>query len=126
MLAEPQLAQVKSILRALSAADPAIDACALVTNDGHVLAAMLPSGTDRDRIGAMCASLLALGSRASDEIQRGQLQQVILEGAEGTMMLTRAGPHGVLAVACKTSALLGKMIISARSAAGKLAAVIPG
>lgn len=125
MLSDFQLTQATAVLRAMCSADENVDACALITNDGHVLTSTLPTATDPDRLGAMSASLLALATRASEEIRRGPLQLMILEGTHGIMLLTRAGPHCVLAVASKTATRLGKVIFVSRAAATRLAALTP-
>jgi predicted regulator of Ras-like GTPase activity (Roadblock/LC7/MglB family) len=111
---------IRSILRALSAADEQISASAAMTSDGLVLASILQDGVDVDRFGAMCASLLALADRASMEIDRGELSQVLIEGSHGAVLLVHAGPDAVLAVSSNPGAQIGKIFIEARRAAQKL------
>ena len=81
--------QVRRLLRAFSVSSPHIEACAAVSGDGFILASVLADQVDGDRFGAMCASLLALSSRAAAEIGRGELRQIILDGTYGPMLLTR-------------------------------------
>jgi predicted regulator of Ras-like GTPase activity (Roadblock/LC7/MglB family) len=69
----------------------------------------------------MCASLLALSSRAAKEVECGVLRQVILDGEEGPMLLTRAGTAGLLAVAADPTQNLGKLILDTRATASALA-----
>lgn len=114
----------RSILRTLHAGSDQIQASALVSSDGLVIASVLGSGVDEDRFGAMCASLLALASRAAKEVDRGDLRQIILDGSTGTMLLTRAGRVGVLAVAAASTVNLGKVILDTRATAQKLAALL--
>ena len=71
----------------------------------------------------MCASLLALSTRAAKEVERGVLRQIILDGEQGPMLLTRAGTAGVLAVAANPTKNLGKLILDTRSTAQALAAL---
>lgn len=113
--------KARSILRGLHATSEHIDASALVSNDGLVVASVLGTDVDADRFGAMCASLLALASRAAQEVDRGDLRQIILDGARGPMLLTRAGSARVLAVATSPAANLGKIILDTRKAARSLA-----
>lgn len=116
--------KVRSILRQLSIDTPGIEGSALVSSDGLIVASVLSEKTDSNRFGAMCATLLALASRAANEIQRGDLRQVILEGANGPMLLTYVGTRGVLAVAAAPSSNLGRLILDARKIADQLAVVI--
>jgi uncharacterized protein len=113
----------RSVLRSLQAASECVRSCALVSYDGLMLASVLAEGVDPDRFGAMCASLLALSTRAAKEVERGSLRQVILDGEQGPMLLTRAGRAGVLAVAADPAKNLGKLILDTRTAASALAAV---
>lgn len=110
-------------LRALRGASDCVSSCALVSYDGLVLAAVLADGVDVDRFGAMCASLLALSTRAAREVERGVLRQIILDGENGPVLLTRAGTRGVLAVAADPTKSLGKLILDTRATAGALAAL---
>jgi predicted regulator of Ras-like GTPase activity (Roadblock/LC7/MglB family) len=98
-----------------------IEACALVTSDGLLIASVLTNAVDSDRFGAMCASLLALASRTAQEIQRGVLRQIILDGDGGPVLLTRVGSNKVLAVAAASGANLGLVIHGARRTASALA-----
>lgn len=117
----PRASAARSILRSLQAGSDQIQASALVSGDGLVIASVLGPGVDADRFGAMCASLLALATRAAKEVDRGELRQIILDGAQGTMLLTRAGSAGVLAVAAANTVNLGKVILDTRTTAQKLA-----
>lgn len=94
-----------------------------MTSDGRVAASVLGSGTDPDRFGAMCAALIALATRAAREAERGDLQQLIIEGHAGPMLITRAGAHGVLAVSATPECPLGRMILDAKAAALSLSNV---
>jgi predicted regulator of Ras-like GTPase activity (Roadblock/LC7/MglB family) len=110
--------KARSLLRGLQASSEHIQAAALVSNDGLIIAS---DSVDADRFGAMCASLLALASRAAREVERGELRQIILDGVLGPMLLSRAGSCGVLAVAASPAANLGKVILDTRNAARSLA-----
>lgn len=111
----------RGLLRSLHAASDCVRSCALVSFDGLMQGAVLAEGVDADRFGAMCASLLALSTRAAREVERGVLRQVILDGEQGPMLLTRAGTAGVLAVAADPTKNLGKLILDTRNTAQALA-----
>lgn len=121
--AEQVAHKARGLLRSLQSASDTVRSCALVSYDGLMMAAVLADGVDADRFGAMCASLLALSSRAAKEVERGVLRQVILDGEQGPMLLTRAGTMGVLAVAADPTKNLGKLILDTRTTAKALAAI---
>jgi hypothetical protein len=117
---EARASALRSVLRELNASSADIEASACISSDGYTLAAVLGHGADPDRFGAMCASLLALAQRASQEIQRGNLKLVMVEGELGVMLLVQAGPDAILAVGAKPSKNLGMIFLDSRKVAQKL------
>lgn len=117
--------RARGLLRTLHAASDGVRSSGVFTFDGLMQACVLAPGVDGDRFGAMCASLLALSSRAAKEVERGTLRQVILDGELGPMLLTRAGDAGCLAVAADPIRSLGKLILDTRNTAAAIAALGP-
>jgi uncharacterized protein len=115
---------LRPVLRLINAASTDIEASAVISGDGFTLAAVLGDEVDSDRFGAMCASLLALANRAAQEISRGKLKQVLIEGENGIMLLVYAGNNAVLAVAAKSTINLGKVFIDTRKSAAKVADIL--
>lgn len=105
---------LKSVLRELNASSSDIEASACISSDGFNLASVLNKDVDPDRYGAMCASLLALANRAAQEVQRGNLKLVLVEGDQGVMLLVQAGQDSILAVAAKPSRNLGMIFMNAK------------
>lgn len=114
---DPKGKVLRPILRAFNGASEDIEASAVISSDGFSLAWVLDESVDPDRFGAMCASLLALANRAAQEISRGELKQVLIEGTKGTMLLVYAGEDAVLAVAARPTVNLGMVFIEARKVA---------
>lgn len=112
----------RDILRQLRAAEPNVQALAWVTLEGQVVTALFEQG-NQDRIGAMSASLLALSAAASREVALGGLRQVILNGEQGTLLLTAAGREHALLIAADTLINLGRLLVHAHRISGKLAAL---
>ena len=108
---------LRPILRGFNGSVKDVEASAVISSDGYSLAWVLDESVDPDRFGAMCASLLALANRAAQEISRGELKQVLIEGAKGTMLLVYAGDDAVLAVAAQPTVNLGMIFIEARKTA---------
>lgn len=125
-VAPTQASRARSVLRTLKSTHEAIEGCAFVTSDGRVVASALDPEINPDRFGAMCAALIALASRAAREAARGDLQQLIIEGRDGPMLVTHAGWHGVLSVSAKPQCPLGRLILDARATANLLAKVFDG
>jgi predicted regulator of Ras-like GTPase activity (Roadblock/LC7/MglB family) len=122
----PRASAIRSVLRELNASSSEVEASAAITTDGFILGSVLGEGIDQDRFAAMCASLLALADRAADEISRGELKQVMIEGSSGVMLLVHAGEDAVLAVATKPTASLGRVFIEARKTAARINTTLGG
>ena len=115
--------RARGLLRGLQAASDCVRSCGVFTYDGLMQACVLAPEVDGDRFAAMCASLLALSTRAAQEVSRGDLRQVILDGEYGPVLLTRAGDAGMLAVAADPTKSLGKLILDTRNTAAAIAAL---
>lgn len=118
---EALASKARGLLRSLCGHVDCISSSAVVTFDGLMLASVLANGVGGDRFGAMCASLLALSTRAAQEVERGELRQVILDGNLGPMLLSRAGDLGVLAIAADPTPNLGRLMLEAKKTAAALA-----
>ena len=101
-----------------------IEAAAVVSFDGLPMAAALPAGMDEDRVAAMSAALLSLGERATVGLGRGELNQVFIEGEEGTVFLVSADNEAVLVAVAAKGAKAGMMLYEVKRAAAKVAAVL--
>ncbi len=113
-----------SILSELNGSSADIEASAIVSTDGLMMAALLPGGMDEDRVGAMSAALLSLGDRTAKELARGGLEQVLIKGDKGYILMTHAGEDAVLTVLAKPQAKLGLIFLDVKRAAESVAKVI--
>lgn len=112
--------QVRAVLRGLHASMTGVEISAVASRDGITIASMLKDGSDEDRVGALCASLIALADRAGREVDRGALRQLILDGEKGPMLLTLVGDGAVLAVAADRQTNLGRLILKTREMSAQL------
>lgn len=113
-----------SVLSELNGTSADIEASAVTSTDGLMMASMLPADLDPDRVGAMSAAMLMLGDRTSQELVRGQLEQVLVKGDGGYVILTQAGDQAVLTVLAKPDAKLGLVFLDVKRAAANIAKVI--
>jgi len=101
-----------------------IDAAAVVSMDGFVMASILPGEYEEDRLGAMSAALLSLGERTAGELGRGELAQVFVEGTDGYVFLLAAGEDAVLNAIVRRGSKLGLVLYDIRNAAKEIAGII--
>lgn len=104
----------------LHASSPDIEASAIVSVDGLIIASALPSGTEEDRVSAMSAAMLSLGERIAMELGRGALDQVYVKGEKGYVVLVSIGEEAVLTALAREQARLGLIFLEMRHAAEDL------
>ncbi|MGE3329179.1 MAG: roadblock/LC7 domain-containing protein, partial [Acidimicrobiia bacterium] len=112
---------LEQILGELNGSSADIQASAVISLDGLVMATMLPAGLDPDRVGAMSAAMLTLGDRTASELFRGELEQVLVKGSAGYVLMAHAGPEAVVTVLAKSTAKLGLIFLDVRSACQSIA-----
>ncbi len=113
-----------SILKDLQAATPDIEATAVVSVDGLVMASALPADVEEDRVAAMSAAMLSLGERTAQELGRGALNQVFIKGENGYVLLMNAGEDAVLTAMARADAKLGMIFLDMKRTADDIGKVI--
>lgn len=116
--------QMVERLRTMQAAAPDIEASAIVSVDGLIMASALQQGVEEDRVSAMSAAMLSLGERISSELGRGTLEQVYIKGDEGSIVLTSVGEEAVLTAMARHDAKLGLIFLEMRRAAEDLVKLV--
>lgn len=116
--------KLRPILLGLNSSSSHIEASAVMSRDGLIIASALEHSVDADRLGAMCAALLGLADTTAKELNRGDLRQVLLHGTNGYMLITHVGKKAVLAVASKLGTNLGMVFVEAKKTANKIETIL--
>ena len=116
-MAKSRAEQMVERLRSMQAAAPDIEASAIVSVDGLIMASALQQGVEEDRVSAMSAAMLSLGERISSELGRKGLEQVYIKGNKGSIVLTSVGQEAVLTALARQDAKLGMIFLEMRRAA---------
>lgn len=116
--------QLNSILHPFVNNSPEVEGAAIVTTDGLPLAAVLGRGADEDRVAAMGAAALSMGARTIGELDRGTLEQVLLKGNGGYVILIQAGSESVLEVISTDDAKLGLLLYEMKQVARQIAQIL--
>jgi predicted regulator of Ras-like GTPase activity (Roadblock/LC7/MglB family) len=101
-----------------------IEASAVVSVDGLIMASALPTGIEEDRVSAMSAAMLSLGERIAGELGRGYLDQVYIKGENGYVILMSVGEEAVLTALARREAKLGLIFLDMRRAVEELAKIV--
>jgi len=104
-------------LRDLQAGTTDIEASAVVSVDGLIMASALPASVEEDRVSAMSAAMLSLGERIAGELGRGVLDQVYIRGGTGFVILMAVGADAVLTALVRENAKLGLIFLDMKRAA---------
>ena len=106
------------------ATSPEVEAAAVVSADGLPMASALPPHVEEDRLAAMSAALLTLGERAADNLGKGELAQVFVEGSNGHVILMSAGVNAVLVAVTAKGAKAGLILFEMRKGADRVRSVM--
>ncbi|MFX0196126.1 MAG: roadblock/LC7 domain-containing protein [Candidatus Hodarchaeota archaeon] len=74
-------------------------ACALITRDGIRLATSAEAREDADILSALTAAVLSLGQKATDMLNHGDLEELIIRGTAGYSVVRRIGEDHLLVAA---------------------------
>ena len=123
-MASSRSQQLVEELKKLQVSSPDIQASAIVSADGLIIASALPHNVDEDRVSAMSAAMLSLGERISLELKRGNLDQVYIRGDNGYVMLIAVGEDAVLTILAGVKAKLGLIFLDIKRTAEALEELI--
>jgi uncharacterized protein len=116
--------QMVERLRSMQASAPDIEASAVVSVDGLIMASALQQGAEEDRVSAMSAAMLSLGERIAQELGRGGLEQVYIKGDKGFIVLVSVGQEAVLTALARQEGKLGLVFLEMRRAVEDLVKLV--
>lgn len=115
---------LNQILENLQSSSSDVEASAVVSEDGLIIASSLPQSIEEDRVAAMSAAMLSMGERTAVELKRGNLEQLFVKGENGYMVVMQAGPHAVLITLARKAAKLGLIFLDMTRAAAETKKVL--
>lgn len=116
--------KLNELLRELNGSTSDVEASAIMSIDGLTIATMLSQSIDEDRVGAMSAAMLSIGQRTARELHRGALEQVMVKGERGYVLIIGAGKEAVLTVVARETAKLGLVFLEAKRSAETIAQLL--
>lgn len=119
-LTASRVAALNRILRALQATSTEVEGSALISEEGAMIASALPQHVDETRVAGMSATLSSLGARAASELERGEIDEVLVRGKNGYAVMMSAGPGTLLLCLTQSAAKLGLVLSDMRRAAEQL------
>lgn len=119
-----RLDELNKILRKLQSDSPGLEASALISEDGLMIASALTPELEENRVAGMTATLLNLGTRAAVELARGEVHEVIIRGDRGYAVMIDAGRGALLLALANESAKLGLIFFDMNEAIRALKKVL--
>ncbi len=113
-------------MRTLQQSVQEVEATAVISVDGLIIASALPASLSEDRISAMSAAMLSLGEQINREMGLGPLEQLYTRGSNGYIILLAVGGSAVLTTLVKPEAKLGVLLLELRKTADDLAGMLDG
>ena len=123
-MARSRTEQMIDCLKNLQVSSLDIEASAVVSVDGLIMASSLPAGVEEDRVSAMSAAMLSLGERIATELGRGMLDQIYIRGKNGYVVLMSIGEEAVLTVLARQQAKLGLLFLDMKRTAQELSRIV--
>lgn len=115
--------EIKSVLLKLNASQDSMEASALVSIDGLIIASALAPGLDEDRLGALATAALSLGDHTAAALACGTMEQVMISGPDRHLLIVQAGPEALLCAIAGPGVSLGTLLLDASYAAS---VILPG
>ncbi len=116
--------KLNQAVRKLQTESPDIEACALISEDSLIIASALPQHIPELRVAGMCATLLSLGTRAARDLQRGGLQQVLIKGDNGYVVMMTASTGTMLITMTTANAKLGLVFLDMTQTIEEIAKIL--
>jgi uncharacterized protein len=118
------VSKIGGILQNFVSGTENVQGAALVSPDGLPLASSLPSAMDEERTSAMSAAMLSLGERIGQELSRGNVDRIMVEGDNGYGVLVGCGDEAVLLVLASQNAKQGLLMLDIRKAVSEIKAAL--
>ncbi|MFX1278312.1 MAG: roadblock/LC7 domain-containing protein [Promethearchaeota archaeon] len=118
------IAELTDLLRQMEAVNPDIQGSAIVSVQGLPICSALARDVNDGIVSAMSAAILSVSERAVEELARGDLKRILIEGVEGIIILSKSGENAILCTLCKADASLGMVFLNIQSVSQKIAALL--
>lgn len=111
---------MQSILLELNGKSVNIESSAIISQDGLIIASTLPAGMNEDHFGGVTAALFSVGFHGAQEFAGG-VDEMIVKGSRGYILMTSAGKEVYLTAIAKTNSELDNMFFELKRSAIKVA-----
>jgi len=118
------IAELTELLREMEAINPNIQGSAIVSVQGLPICSALAKDVNDGIVSAMSAAILSVSERAVEELARGDLKRILIEGDDGIIILSKAGENAILCTLAKSEASLGMVFLNIQRVSNKIAELL--
>ena len=118
-------AQLEIILSGLKKTG-GIKGSAVISRDGLIVASDLSENVDADTVAAMSAAMQGAAETAVQELNQGELNQIIIDSGKGKMISIGAGENAILVVLGDVKVNLGLVLLTLGKAKTKISDILSG
>lgn len=116
--------KIQTLLDELNVESTDIQASALISIDGLMLAYAFSNKIEEDIVAATSAALCALSQRVAKELSRGAIERLFIQGEQGYILMESVDENAVLTVLAKPDAQFGLVFLDMKRSAEKLKAIL--
>ncbi len=116
--------RIENILKELKYRNPGIRGSALVSGDGLAIVSMLPNEFEADRVAGMNSVLLNIGINSSAELNLGDVEQLMIRGENGYLIVSSVADGAMLLVLTDEDVKLGAIFFFMKRALKELREVL--
>jgi predicted regulator of Ras-like GTPase activity (Roadblock/LC7/MglB family) len=91
--------------------NPDIQGVAVFNLQGFSINSILPRDVDETIVSAISAAILTVSERAVEELARGKLKRILIEGIDGLIILSKIGENAILCTLARSDSSLGMIFI---------------
>ena len=103
-----------------------IEASAIVSKDGLLMASNISTGVQAETFAAMSATMLGAAETAITELRKGKVERVIAESKEIKIIVGGAGANALLVLMAQPTAALGLILVEMDKAVMKISRIMSG
>ncbi len=118
------ISELIDLLRKMEAVNSEIQGSAIVSIQGLPICSVLARDINDGIVSAMSAAILSVSERAVEELSRGDLKRILIEGLDGIIILSKAGSNAILCTLAKSDASLGMVFLNIQSVSRKIAELL--
>ncbi len=116
--------RLEETLRRIVEESADIRGVAVVSKDGLIVSAALPSEMELARVGAVAAGIMGLSDRSVRQLDCGGLARTMIQGEDGNVVLVNAGPNVFLIAMTGQDVNLGLVFLEVAEGAKAVASIL--